>query len=77
MAYQHKVYQSQSKKCLFCKNREIEIDYKDVATLSKYLNRWYKIDAKDRNGNCSKHQRAITTAIKRARHLALLPFTVR
>ena len=65
------------KKCNFCKNKVTEIDYKDVNTLSRYLNRWNKIDSAGRSGNCAKHQRACTGAIKRARHLALLPFTVR
>ncbi len=66
-----------SKKCLFCKTKLVAIDYKDVNTLTKYLNRWNKIESGGRNGNCTKHQRELTTAIKRARHLALLPFTVR
>jgi len=65
------------KKCNFCKNKVEEIDYKDVNTLSRYLNRWNKIDSANRGGNCARHQRECTKAIKRARHLALLPFTVR
>lgn len=67
------------KKCLFCKanGKKEEIDYKDVSNLSRYLNRWNKIDSRKRNGNCTRHQRGVTIAIKRARHLALLPFTVR
>ena len=65
------------KKCNFCKAKINEIDYKDVATLSRYLDRWSKIESKQRNGNCSRHQRWLTLAIKRARHLALLPFTIR
>jgi len=75
MAYQN--YQTGSKKCAFCKNKAIEIDYKDVNTLSHYLNRWNKIDSGRRSGTCTKHQRFLTVALKRARHLALLPFTVR
>lgn len=67
----------QSKKCAYCKTRELEIDYKDVSALSHYLNRWNKIESGKRNGNCAKHQRLMTTAIKRARHLALLPFVVK
>ncbi len=79
MAYQQRTTYHQVKKCLFCKTklRSEAIDYKDVNTLSKYLNRWNKIDSAGRNGNCARHQRDLTTAIKRARHLALLPFTVR
>jgi small subunit ribosomal protein S18 len=66
-----------SKKCLFCKTKTEPIDYKDVNTLSKYLNRWNKLDSGSRNGNCTRHHRELTKAVKRARHLALLPFTVR
>lgn len=78
MAYQRKTtYQPVNKKCLFCKVKAKEVDYKDVNNLAKYLNRWNKIESGNRNGNCAKHQRGLTTAIKRARHLALLPFTVR
>lgn len=71
------VKQQMRKKCNFCKTKVTEIDYKDVATLSRYLNRWNKIDPAGRNGNCSKHQRWMTVAIKRARQLALLPFTIK
>lgn len=66
-----------NKKCAFCKTKTVEIDYKDANTLSRYLNRWNKIESAKRSGNCSGHQRALTAAIKRARHLALLPFSVR
>ena len=79
MAYQRRNtnYIPVNKKCSFCKAKVEPIDYKDAATLIKFLNRWNKIDSANRNGCCSKHQRELTTAIKRARHLALLPFTVR
>jgi len=65
------------KKCYFCKTRVKEIDYRDVQTLSRYLNRWSKIDPASRTGVCSKHQRQLSTAIKRARELALLPYVTR
>lgn len=52
-----------------------EPDYKDIETLSKFLNDRAKVLGKDRTGVCAKHQRKLTLAIKRARHLALLPFT--
>ena len=64
-------------KCLICKAKMEEVDYKDVPTLSRYLDRWNKIQPQAKNYNCTKHQRQTTTAIKRARFLALLPFTVR
>jgi len=67
----------QKKKCYFCKTRVKEIDYKDVQTLSRYLNRWSKIDPASRSGVCSRHQRQLSTAIKRARQLALLPYISR
>ncbi|HJY98307.1 MAG TPA: 30S ribosomal protein S18 [Patescibacteria group bacterium] len=50
-------------------------DYKDIETLSKFISDRAKILGKDRTGICSKHQRMISIAIKRARHLALLPYT--
>lgn len=65
------------KKCLFCKAKTTTVDYKDASMLGRYLNRWNKIDSAARNGNCARHQRGLTIAVKRARHLALLPFTVR
>lgn len=67
----------QKKKCYFCKMRVKEVDYKDVSTLSRYLNRWSKIDPASRTGVCSKHQRQLSIAIKRARQLALLPYISR
>ncbi len=61
------------KNCPFCKTKTTP-DYKDVDVLSKYLNDRAKIQGKSRTGICAKHQRRISLAIKRARHLALLPF---
>ena len=60
--------------CPFDKNGT-EPDYKDVATLEKYMSDRAKVLGKDRTGLCSKHQRRLSIAIKRARHLGLLPFT--
>lgn len=59
--------------CPFCKSKT-DPDYKDIGTLSKYLNDRAKIQGKSRTGLCAKHQRRIGVAVKRARHLALLPF---
>jgi small subunit ribosomal protein S18 len=50
------------------------IDYKDVDRLRRYITDRAKIEPPRRSGVCAKHQRALSTAIKRARHLALLPF---
>lgn len=65
------------KKCLLCVAKMAEVDYKDVATIGRYLDRWNKIQPANRDNNCAKHQRQVERAIKRARFLALLPFTVR
>ncbi len=65
------------RRCNFCKDKSEEIDYKDVSAISKYLNRWNKIEPAARSGVCSKHQRELSNAIKRARFLALLPFTIK
>jgi small subunit ribosomal protein S18 len=61
------------KNCPFDKNGT-EPDYKDPETLMRYVSDRAKVLGKDRTGLCSKHQRRISTAIKRARHLGLLPF---
>ena len=53
------------------------IDYKDIPRLRRYISDRAKIDPRRRTGTCAKHQRILATAIKRARHLALLPFTGR
>ncbi len=62
-----------ARNCPFCKNNT-EPDYKDIATLAKYLTDRAKLLGKDRTGLCAKHQRRVSVAIKRARHLALLPY---
>ncbi len=66
------------KVCVFCGAAEGAgvIDYKDVAKLKKYISERGKILPRRVTGTCAAHQRALTTAIKRARHVALLPYTV-
>lgn len=59
--------------CQFCKEK-IEPDFKDVATLARYVSDRGRIIGRDRSGVCAKHQRRVAVAIKRARHLALMPF---
>jgi len=59
--------------CPFCKSKSAP-DYKDVETLSKYMSDRAKVIGKARTGICAKHQRRISVAIKRARHLGLLPY---
>ncbi|MBC5582077.1 30S ribosomal protein S18 [Anaerofilum sp. BX8] len=62
------------KVCSFCVDRVDHIDYKDVVKLRKYISERSKIIPRRVTGTCAEHQRELTVAIKRARHLALLPF---
>ena len=68
------VRRGRKKVCSFCVDRIDEIDYKDVARLRKYVSERAKIIPRRVTGTCAYHQRALTTAIKRARHVALMPF---
>ena len=63
------------KVCTFCAEKAEYIDYKDVNKLKKYVTEKGKILPRRITGNCATHQRALTVAIKRARVMALLPFT--
>lgn len=63
------------KVCSFCVDKVEAIDYKDVAKLRRYVTERGKILPRRISGNCAKHQRQVTLAIKRARNIALLPFT--
>ena len=62
------------KVCRFCAEKESTIDYKDSRTLSSFVSERGKIIPSRITGNCAKHQRQLTSAIKRARTVALLPF---
>lgn len=61
--------------CSFCVDKAESVDYKDVPRLKKYITERGKILPRRISGNCARHQRMLTTAIKRARNIALLPFT--
>ncbi len=63
------------KVCAFCVDKIDEVDYKDVARLRRFLSDRAKIEPRRKTGTCAKHQRSLNVALKRARHLALLPFT--
>ena len=63
------------KLCGFCVDKVESIDYKDVARLRRYISERAKILPRRVTGTCARHQRELTVAIKRARHLALLPFS--
>jgi len=68
-------YVPKRKFCFFCADKVEEIDYKDPSKLRRYILSGGKIAPRRRTGTCAKHQRAVAVAIKRARHLALLPYT--
>ncbi len=61
--------------CTFCSEKAIEIDYKDINKLRRFVTERGKILPRRVSGNCARHQRVLATAIKRARELALLPYT--
>ena len=63
------------KVCVFCGEKNGTIDYKDTNKLKRYVSERGKILPRRITGTCAKHQRAVTGAIKRARHLALMPYT--
>ena len=63
------------KVCAFCADKVETIDYKDIGRLRKFITERGKILPKRMSGACAKHQRELTTSIKRARHLALMPYT--
>ncbi|MGE5494264.1 MAG: 30S ribosomal protein S18 [Burkholderiales bacterium] len=63
------------KVCAFCADKSKDIDYKDVLKLKRFLTERGKIQPRRTSGVCAKHQRQLAMAIKRARHVALLPYT--
>lgn len=67
-------FYAQPRVCQFCTDRTVVIDYKNVDLLRRYITDVGKIRPRRQTGACAKHQRQIATAIKRARHLALLQF---
>ena len=69
-----RVKRSKRKVCAFCVDKVDYIDYKDVAKLRRYVTERAKILPRRITGNCAKHQRALTVAIKRARHISLKPY---
>ena len=62
--------------CHFCDNPQVEIDYKNIELMKRYSSDRGKIVARRVSGTCAKHQRQVARAIKRARFIALIPYTV-
>ena len=72
-----RVVRRRKKVCAFCADKtNAGIDYKDVNKLKRYVSERGKILPRRITGNCAKHQRALTVAVKRARHVALMPYTL-
>jgi small subunit ribosomal protein S18 len=65
------------KVCIFCKDRVVYVDYKDVIVLRKFVSERGKIRARRVTGNCVQHQRDVASAVKNAREMALLPYSSR
>jgi small subunit ribosomal protein S18 len=70
-----RVRRGKKRVCNFCVEKADYVDYKDVAHLRKYITERGKILPRRVSGNCARHQRVLTVAIKRARFMALIPFT--
>ena len=68
-------FYSRRKVCSFCADHVTEIDYKDLGRIRRYVSERARMEPRRKTGTCAKHQRALSMAIKRARHLALLPFS--
>ena len=68
-------YYTRPRVCKFCTDRNVVIDFKQVDMLRRYITEDGKIRPRRQTGTCAKHQRALARAIKRARHLAMLPYT--
>ena len=72
-----RVVRRRKKVCVFCADKtNAGIDYKDVNKLKRYVSERGKILPRRITGNCAKHQRSLTVAVKRARHVALMPYTL-
>ncbi len=70
-----RVIRRKKKVCVFCADKTNSgIDYKDVNKLKRYVSERGKILPRRITGNCAKHQRALTVAVKRARHISLMPY---
>lgn len=72
-----RVMRRKKKVCVFCADKNYKgIDYKDINKLKRYVSERGKILPRRITGNCAKHQRALTIAVKRARHVSLLAYTM-
>ena len=72
--YNPKFRKQRKKVCVLCSDKNFELDYKNADQLRKFVNEKRKILPRRTTGACAKHQRDITLAVKRARHIAILPY---
>ena len=68
-------FYTRRKVCSFCVDKAKTVDYKDIGRLRRFISDRARIQPRRKTGNCTKHQRALSLAMKRARHLAMLPYT--
>lgn len=73
--YNPRFRKMRKKVCPLCANKDLVLDYKNAEQLRKFINDKGKILPRRATGACAKHQREITQAVKRARHIAILPYT--
>ena len=73
--YDPKFRRTRKKVCALCANKDLVLDYKNADQLRKFVNEKGKILPRRATGACAKHQRDITLAVKRARHIAVLPYS--
>lgn len=71
---EYKVRRIKKKVCQFCANEEFKVDYKDYDRVKRFVSEKGKILPRRVTGNCAKHQRVVVEAVKRARHIAILPY---
>ncbi len=69
-------FQSRRKVCAFCADKNRTIDYKEPSGLRRYVSERARMEPRRKTGVCARHQRLLSTAIKRARHLGMLPYVV-
>ena len=73
--YNPKFRKARKKVCALCNDKNFELDYKNAEQLKKFINEKGKILPRRATGACAKHQRFITTAVKRGRHIAVIPYS--
>lgn len=75
--YNNNIEKTEAKACFFCANKMDKIDFKDAYLIRRFMNSQGKIYPPKRHGTCTKHQRTLANAIKKARVMALVPFVVK